>query len=112
MRSVLEKQIVQRTTRLIRVRRLMCLLSIRFSKTERMHGNVLEWVQDWYGSDYYQQSPGTDPQGPEGPREGWRRVRRGGSFGLDRRLVRCAYRYGADPRHWGDYIGVRVVLLP
>ena len=29
MRSVLEKQIVRRTNRLIRVRKVMCLLSIR-----------------------------------------------------------------------------------
>ena len=41
-----------------------------------MHGNVWEWVQDWYGN--YPEGPLTDPTGPE---SGSYRVVRGGSWG-------------------------------
>jgi len=40
-------------------------------------GNVIEWVNDWYGANYYAVSPGINPQGPEG---GEKRVLRGGSY--------------------------------
>ncbi len=29
-----------------------------------MSGNVSEWCSDWYGDNYYEVSPSTDPQGP------------------------------------------------
>ena len=42
-----------------------------------IHGNVWEWVQDWYADDYYQQSPRANPSGPE---PGSTRVLRGGGW--------------------------------
>lgn len=42
-----------------------------------MSGNVIEWVNDWYDPDYYQNSPEKNPQGPEG---GQLKIKRGGSF--------------------------------
>ncbi|MGD9851773.1 MAG: formylglycine-generating enzyme family protein [Nitrospirales bacterium] len=40
-------------------------------------GNVREWVQDWYDSDYYHQAPEKNPKGPE---SGILKVIRGGSW--------------------------------
>ena len=42
-----------------------------------MSGNVWEWVNDWYGSTYYESSPSTNPPGPA---TGTSRVLRGGSW--------------------------------
>jgi formylglycine-generating enzyme required for sulfatase activity len=52
-----------------------------------MHGNVWEWVQDWYGE--YAAEPVPDPQGPA---SGSDRVLRGGSWINDARDCRSAYR--------------------
>ncbi|MEM7675752.1 MAG: SUMF1/EgtB/PvdO family nonheme iron enzyme, partial [Myxococcota bacterium] len=44
-----------------------------------MAGNVSEWVEDWFVSDYYATAPDTDPPAPpQGVAN--QRVRRGGSF--------------------------------
>ncbi len=70
-----------------------------------MHGNVWEWVQDWYGP--YPTANVIDPKGPE---TGTYRVNRSGSWNLNPRFARSAYR----GRHWPDsrinYLGFRLVL--
>lgn len=45
-----------------------------------MAGNVLEWVNDYFGSAYYQYSPSDNPTGPD---SGSRRVIRGGAYTQD-----------------------------
>jgi formylglycine-generating enzyme required for sulfatase activity len=71
-----------------------------------MHGNVSEWCHDYYGQDYYQQSPTNDPQGPE---SGSFRVLRGGSWFINARYARSAYRYRDDAGFRYFNFGFRVV---
>ena len=44
-----------------------------------MAGNVMEWVADWYSETYYQNSPTSNPLGPDSG-SGENRVLRGGSW--------------------------------
>ena len=96
-----------------------------------MSGNVYEWCQDWYSSNYYSQSPSYNPTGPSsGSRRvirggrwiGLNRVFRGGSWiGLNRVFpggswfdyawyCRVAYRYGRNPGYRNYYLGLRLAL--
>jgi len=69
-----------------------------------MHGNVWEWVQDWYGN--YSSASVVDP---EGPASGSARVRRGGHFGNYALHVRSAQRIGGEPGLRSGGIGVRLL---
>ena len=70
-----------------------------------MHGNVEEWVLDWYGP-----YPSRTRKDPVGYAEGDFKVTRGGSFGTVIYYLRSANRMGTVPenKHW--LIGFRVVL--
>jgi formylglycine-generating enzyme required for sulfatase activity len=74
-----------------------------------MHGNVWEWVQDWYGERYYSNSPGTDPKGPS---SGSNRVIRGGSWNLNAEYCRSAYRDYIAPDYRYYIMGFRMALSP
>jgi formylglycine-generating enzyme required for sulfatase activity len=69
-----------------------------------MHGNVWEWVQDWYAK--YPPGPLTDPQGPS---SGALRVIRGGGWFVGAGLCRSAYRHCAGPGRRLLYLGFRVL---
>jgi formylglycine-generating enzyme required for sulfatase activity len=69
-----------------------------------MSGNVLEYVNDWYGADYYEDSPASNPPGPA---SGNYKVRRGGSWLANWRDARVAFRtYGNLGAH-ANFMGFR-----
>jgi formylglycine-generating enzyme required for sulfatase activity len=72
-----------------------------------MHGNVLEWCSDWYGEDYYANSPKTDPQGPD---SGSYRVLRGGCWDRSPQRCRSATRDRLTPDGRGINVGFRVAV--
>ncbi|WP_457418763.1 formylglycine-generating enzyme family protein [Roseateles sp. P5_E7] len=71
-----------------------------------MHGNAWEWTADWYGEDYYAQSPAADPTGPAA---GDTKVRRGGSWHSWSLYSRCTYRNWNTPETRYTLVGIRLV---
>jgi len=74
-----------------------------------MHGNVLEWVGDWYRQDYYQNRRAVDPQGP--PSASYR-VYRGGSWYSSASDCRSAFRGFDLPANHYYSVGFRLVRAP
>jgi formylglycine-generating enzyme required for sulfatase activity len=78
-----------------------------------MHGNVSEWVSDWYTADYYENSPEADPQGPTFQQEaGSYRVYRGSCWYHSSEYVRAAIRSFDFPISRFDAVGFRLVRTP
>jgi len=73
-----------------------------------MHGNVWEWVQDWYSKDAYKASTSIIVD-PKGPSTGSARVYRGGSWIYAAGYCQSAARLRYAP---GDrYVGIGLRLL-
>ena len=69
-----------------------------------MHGNVLEWCQDWYTD--YSATPQKDPTDPV---IGSTRVVRGGSWFANAKNCRSGSRFYWTPNSKSDFIGLRLV---
>jgi formylglycine-generating enzyme required for sulfatase activity len=72
-----------------------------------MAGNVLEWVRDYYGEDYYRYTPEVDP---EGPGHGENRVMKGGEWTFGPVNLRCAFRGWSRPDLAFFNSGFRVIV--
>jgi len=72
-----------------------------------MCGNVSEWVNDFYGSKYFHDSPETDPQGPDG---GNYKVHRGGAYHENRNGIRGKSRHFSMSNAAQGYIGFRCAM--
>jgi formylglycine-generating enzyme required for sulfatase activity len=82
-----------------------------------MAGNVWEWTRSLWGTEIEQPDFGypyvpSDGREDETAGDNVRRVVRGGSWDINRRNARCAYRLRYLPYNRDNYAGFRVVLAP
>jgi formylglycine-generating enzyme required for sulfatase activity len=73
-----------------------------------MAGNVAEWCSDAYAKHTYTEAAVTDPTGPGA---GGSMVYRGGAWGDDSDMLRCAYRNCNGPDGANAGVGLRCVML-
>ncbi len=71
-------------------------------------GNVNEWCYDWFSDDYYINCP---DQNPKGPKKGYYRAVRGGSFNDKKKECTMEFRRYAEPNKRREDIGFRLLKL-
>jgi formylglycine-generating enzyme required for sulfatase activity len=74
-----------------------------------MADNVWEWVNDWYSNTYYQNSPSSNPLGPD---SGYLRVLRGGGGRGVLFYVPSSFRDRVGPTFTSFYLGFRCARSP
>ena len=72
-----------------------------------MAGNVWEWIEDWYSSDFYINTDGaTDPVNTT---DTGLKVRRGGSWNYHQATLKSAARAEDEQFKGNDHFGFRIV---
>ena len=74
-----------------------------------MHGNVVEWCWDWYGSSYYSETSAAGPD-PLGAVSGTYRAERGLALDRTSDILRSVARAWGTPISYDRRIGLRLVL--
>jgi formylglycine-generating enzyme required for sulfatase activity len=69
-----------------------------------MAGNVWQWTNDWFGKNYYSDSPEKNPQGPV---TGFRKVVRGGSWYNESWYLQAGMRFRLAPDATLNSLGFR-----
>ena len=72
-----------------------------------MYGNVFEWVEDWYGKEFYTPGAAVDPRGP---RTGGHRAMRGGGWHSPPGECRSSYRDDDETDYRSGDTGFRLAL--